>query len=115
MESGQLGHHWSAFTEAESQDISGNPGNETGAGPGGVSEEVLAKSAMHGGGAGAEKRGVVQGAWVAQLVKCLPLAQVAIPGSWDGVLPQAPCSVGILLLPLLPASALSRYLCLCLK
>jgi len=26
------------------------------------------------------------GAWVAQSVKHLPLAQVMIPGSWDGVL-----------------------------
>ena len=33
------------------------------------------------------------GAWVAQLVKCLPSAQVRISGFW------APCSAGSLLLP----------------
>ena len=38
-------------------------------------------------------------AWVAQSVKCLPLAQALIPGSWGGVPCQAPCSVGSLLLP----------------
>ena len=42
----------------------------------------------------------IQGAWVAQSVKCLPSAQVMIPGSWDGAPRQAPCSVGSLLLPL---------------
>ena len=47
----------------------------------------------------------MRGAWVAQWVKPLPLAQVMISGSWD----QAPhwtlCSAGILLLPLsLPGS-----------
>ena len=29
------------------------------------------------------KKGHFQGAWVARLVKHLPLAQVMIPGSWD--------------------------------
>ena len=29
-----------------------------------------------------------------QSVKLLPLAQVMIPGSWDGVPRQVPCSVG---------------------
>ena len=33
-----------------------------------------------------------QGAWVAQLVKCLPL--VMILGSWDGASHQASCSAG---------------------
>ena len=50
------------------------------------------------------------GAWVAQLVKCLPSAQVKISGSWDGASRWAPCSMGSLLLPSLycsPASALS--------
>ena len=42
-----------------------------------------------------------RGAWVAQSVKCLPSAQVAILGSWDQVLHQALCLVGSLLLPLL--------------
>ena len=36
----------------------------------------------------------LRGAWVAQLVKHLPLAQVMIPGSLDGVLDWAFCSVG---------------------
>ena len=36
------------------------------------------------------------GAWVAQSIKCLPLVQVVILGSWD----QAPCSAGSLPLPL---------------
>jgi len=51
------------------------------------------------------------GAWVAQPVKRLPLAQVMIPGSWDRVLHWAPCSAGSLLLPLptaLPACAFSK-------
>ena len=44
----------------------------------------------------------VQGTWGAQSVKCLPSAQVMIPGSWDRVPHWAPCSVGrlLLLLPL---------------
>ena len=47
-------------------------------------------------------------AWVAQLVKRLPLARVTIPGSWDRVPHQAPCSAGSLLLSLpLPACGLS--------
>jgi len=37
---------------------------------------------------------------VAQSAKRLPSAQVMISGSWDRVLPQAPCSAGSLLLPL---------------
>ena len=43
---------------------------------------------------------VAKGAWMAQLVKCLPLAQVMIPGSWDGVLSHVPG--GNLPLPLSP-------------
>ena len=39
-------------------------------------------------------------AWVAQLVKCLPSAQVMFSGSWDPALHQTPCSVGSLLPPL---------------
>ena len=46
------------------------------------------------------KNGHFRGAWVAQSLKCLPSAQVMIPGSWDPVLHQGPCSVGALLLPL---------------
>jgi len=44
------------------------------------------------------------GAWVAQMVKHLPSAQVMIPGSWDQALCPAPCSAGslLLLLPLPP-------------
>ena len=40
------------------------------------------------------------GAWVAQSVNYLPLAQVTIPGSWDPALHWAPRSVESLLLPL---------------
>ena len=50
-------------------------------------------------------------ACVAQSVKHLPLAQIMIPGFWDGAPHQAPCSAGTLLLPLLPAHVLSCYLC----
>ena len=50
--------------------------------------------------------------WVAQLVKYLPLAQVMIPGSWDGVPHWAPCSVRSLLLPL-PATPPACALSLC--
>ena len=32
-----------------------------------------------------------RGAWVAQSVKCLPSAQVMIPGSWDRAPYRAPC------------------------
>ena len=39
--------------------------------------------------------------WVAQSVRCMPLAQVMISGSWDQVPCWAPCSAGTLLLPLL--------------
>ena len=35
------------------------------------------------------------------IVQCLPLAQIMIPGSWDGAPHQAPCSADSLLLPLL--------------
>ena len=42
---------------------------------------------------------VVQGAWVAQSVRCLPCVQVMIPGSGrDEASHQAPCSAGSLLL-----------------
>ena len=44
--------------------------------------------------------GESRGAWVAQMVKCLPSAQVVIPGSWDGAPHRAPCSAGRLLLSL---------------
>ena len=44
--------------------------------------------------------GTSRGTWVALLVKCLPLARVMIPGSWDRVLHQALCSVVSLLVPL---------------
>ena len=39
------------------------------------------------------------GAWVVQLAKCLPSAQVVIPGSWDQAPHGAPYSMGNLLLP----------------
>ena len=35
-----------------------------------------------------------RGAWVAQLVNCLPLAQVMISGSWDGAQHRALCLAG---------------------
>ena len=55
------------------------------------------------------------GTWVAQSIKCLPLVQVMIPGSWDSSL-SGPCSVGSMLLPLLPSCAVSPHFCcyLCL-
>ena len=40
------------------------------------------------------------GAWVALSVKCLTLAQVMIPESWDWALHQTPCSMESLLVPL---------------
>ena len=38
---------------------------------------------------------------VVQSIKHLPLAQVMVPGSWDGAPRRALCSAGCLLLPLL--------------
>nr|XP_054367840.1 uridine diphosphate glucose pyrophosphatase NUDT22 isoform X3 [Mirounga angustirostris] len=35
-----------------------------------------------------------EGAWVAQMVKRLPSAQVMVPGSWNRVPHRAPCSLG---------------------
>ena len=58
------------------------------------------------------------GAWVAQLVKRLPLAQVMNPGSWDRTLHGAACSAGNLFLPLpllLPLLVLSFSLLLYLS
>ena len=43
---------------------------------------------------------MLQGPWVAQLVKQLPLAQVPVLESRDRVPHQAPSSMGSLLLPL---------------
>lgn len=52
------------------------------------------------------------GAWVAQTVKQLPLAQVIIPESRDGTPRRALCSARNLLLPVAPPSgALSLSLC----
>ena len=49
-------------------------------------------------------------------VKCLPSTQVMIPGSWDGVPHQAPCSARSLLLPVPhPYLPLVFYLSFCLK
>ena len=47
-----------------------------------------------------EKTNGGQGSWVAQWVSHLPLAQIMIPGPWDGAPNRAPCSGGALLLPL---------------
>ena len=47
-------------------------------------------------------------AWVTQSVGCLPLAQVLILESGDGVPHRAPCSVGSWLLPL-PLSLLALF------
>ena len=62
---------------------------------------------------------ITRGAWLAQSVKHLPVAQIVIPGSWAGALdPKAPCSVGSLHLPLplpLPLLMLSLSLFLFLK
>jgi len=49
---------------------------------------------------GSRREMVIRGAWVAQLVKRLPSAQVTIPESWDGFLHWDPCSAGSPLLPL---------------
>ena len=45
-----------------------------------------------------------EGAWVAQLIKHLPSAQVMISESWDRAPRWASCSGGSLLLPLLMLS-----------
>jgi len=56
------------------------------------------------------------GAWVAQLVKRLPSAQVMIPESQDRVPHRAPCSAGSLPPPLtLPPLTCSLSLILSLK
>ena len=54
------------------------------------------------------------GAWVAQLVKYLPSAQVMIPEFWDVALNQSPCLMGNLLLPLLCPSTRALFLALSL-
>ena len=54
-----------------------------------------------------DKTAIKWGAWVAQLVKCLSLAQVMVLGSSPH---QAPCLVRSLLLPLLSACVLSHSL-----
>ena len=46
------------------------------------------------------KKSALEGAWVAQLVKRLPSAQVMILESLDRVPHRAPCLAGSLLLPL---------------
>ena len=52
------------------------------------------------------------GTWVAQMVGCLPSAQVMISGTWDQALPWAPYTEGSLLLPVpLPAAPPSCALC----
>ena len=49
------------------------------------------------------------GTWVAQSIKCLPLAQVMISGSLEPH--PAPCPMGSLLLPLLLPLPLSLSVC----
>ena len=60
------------------------------------------------------KLGYVWAPSVAQWVKHLPSAQVMIPGSWNWVPHQAPCSVGSLHvpLPLLPLMCVDLHACL---
>ena len=53
-----------------------------------------------------------RGTWVAQSVKCLPSAQVMIPGCWDQTPCWAVCSVKSLFLPLPPPATLC-YVCVC--
>ena len=62
----------------------------------------------------AGERGCSGGARVARSFKRQPLAQVMIPGSWDGAPGLGPCSAGSLLLPLplpFPSLGLSDTLC----
>ena len=47
------------------------------------------------------------GAWVAQLIKRLPSAQVVIPGCWDG----APCQLSSLSVEPAPSAFCFTYLC----
>ena len=49
-------------------------------------------------------RNFIRGTWVAQLVECLPLAQIVMPGSWDWAL----CGVCFSLSSLLVLSYLCR-------
>ena len=65
---------------------------------------------------------IPRGAWVAQLVKNLPSAQVMISGSWDQAPDQASCSERSLLVPpplfLLPILSLKSFkksLFICLR
>ena len=56
---------------------------------------------------------MLEGTWMAQLVKHFPLTQVMISGSWDLAPHQAPCSAGSLFLSLplsLPLLSLSLSL-----
>ena len=50
--------------------------------------------------------------WVAQWVKCMPLAQVMIPGVWDPARHRAPCSAGESASPTPSAPPLPRV-CTC--
>ena len=47
---------------------------------------------------------------MAQMIGCLPSVRVMVPGSSDPALSWVPCWVGSLLLPLLPAGAVSHCL-----
>ena len=55
------------------------------------------------------------GTWVAQSVEHLPLAQVVILESWDGVLLPAPCLAGSRLLSLYPSALFMLSLMLILN